>query len=112
MADPITVAIATAVVGKAAESLTGQISKPVAALIARIKDRFGDRPAELAIIEAAGPEQAAALAELLQAEMDADPSFGIVMRTLWQQAATVNIVQGNIGKLIQVHDVHGDLNVN
>jgi hypothetical protein len=114
MADPVTIAIASAVAGKAAESLADQVSRPVAAIIARIRERFRHRPAEREMLSAAEhePERAADLAELLQAEMDSDPSFAAEIRALWQQAGTVNIVHGNVGKVVQVRDVHGDLNVN
>jgi hypothetical protein len=114
MADPVTIAIATAVAGKAAESLTDQVSRPVATIVARIRDRFRDRSAEREVVAVAErePKRVEELAELLQAEMDSDPSFGAEIRALWQQVGTINIVHGNVGKVVQVRDVHGDLNVN
>lgn len=110
MADPVTIAIATAVAGKTAESLTGQLSRPVAAIIARIRDRFRDRPADAELI--AAPERAADLAAVLQTEMDSDPSFCAEITALWRDASTVNIVHGNVEKAVQVRDVHGDVHVN
>jgi hypothetical protein len=113
MGDPVTIAIATAIAGKAAESLTDQVSRPVAAIIARIRDRFRDRPAERELIASArdDSERAGELAEMLQAEMDSDPSFGAELRALWQPGGTINIVHGNAEKVVQMRDVHGDLNV-
>ena len=109
MADPITMAIATAVAGKAAESMTDEARRCLAALVRRIRDKLRGRPARQAALEAAqadpgsgvlAGELARALGEKAGAE---DPEFGTQIRELWRQVGmlaaagdqgTVNVSHG------------------
>ena len=84
MADPVTMAIATAVAGKAAESLTDQARECLASLVRRIREKFRDRPARQAALEAAA----------------AAGDHGVV-----------NVFQGRADKVVQLRDVHGDLSI-
>jgi hypothetical protein len=125
MADPITMAIATAVAGKAAESMTDQARKCLAALVRRIKDKFRDRPAGQAALEAAqrDPGSGALAGELARALDEAsaeDPEFGTQLRELWDRVGlraaagdqgVVNVFHGRAGKVVQLRDVHGDLSI-
>jgi hypothetical protein len=111
-------AVATAVAGKAAESLTGQAGQAIAAIRRKIRDRFhgGEVPA----LDAArdDPSAAARLARFLDAEFAADPAFRDEIRALWLQAAPAatddavsNVFYGTADKVVQLRDVHGDLNI-
>jgi hypothetical protein len=121
MADPITLAIATAVAGKAAESLTDQARQSVAAIVRRFREKFQGHPAELATLDEARDDHTRIpeLAMLLDEASMQDPEFGVQIRALWDQTGliatgegTVNIFHGKAGKVIQLRDVHGDLNIN
>jgi hypothetical protein len=120
MADPLTMAIATAVVGKATESLTGQATQAIAAIRRKIQERFRGDPGELPALDAArdDPSAAAGLARFLDAEFAADPAFRDEIRALWLQAAPAatddavsNVFYGKADKVVQLRDVHGDLNI-
>jgi hypothetical protein len=125
MADPVTMAIATAVAGKAAESLTGQSTAGLAALVRRIREKFRDRPAGQAALTAAQDDPGSgALAEELAFALDEasaeDPEFGRQIRELWAHVrtaadasddGTVNVFLGRADKVIQLRDVHGDLRI-
>jgi hypothetical protein len=121
MADPVTMAIATAVAGKAAESLTDQARECLAALARRIRDKFRDRPAGQAALAAAqdDPGSGAAVGELARALDEAgaeDPEFGRQVRELWTQVragdhGAVNIFHGRADKVVQLRDLHGDLHI-
>ena len=125
MADPVTMAIATAVVGKAAESLTDQARESLAALVRRIREKFRDRPAAQSALDAAqdDPDSGALAGELARALEEAsaeDPDFGEEIRSLWSQVRTtaaagdhgvVNVFHGRADKIVQLRDVHGDLNI-
>jgi hypothetical protein len=108
MTDPVTLAIATAVVGKTAESLTDQAKDCLTALAARIREKFRDQP------EKGAPELATAL-ELACAQ---DPEFGAQIRALWDQIRAagacdnvVNVFSGRADKVVQLRDVHGDVHL-
>ena len=125
MADPITMAIATAVAGKAAESMTDEARRCLAALVRRIRDKLRDRPAGQAALEAAQTEPssgvlAGELARALDEAGAADPEFGTQIRELWRQVGllaaagdqgTVNVFHGRADKVVQLRDVHGDLSI-
>lgn len=120
MADPITVAIASAVAGKAAESFSGQTGRALAAIIKRIRDKFQGRPAALATLDAVeeGHGSAAELTALLDQASAEDPEFGRQISALWNQAAVtatdggvVNFFHGNADKVVQMRDIHGDLTI-
>ena len=118
--DPITLAIASAAAGKAAETLTEQGRRAVAEIVRRIKERFQGNPAKLAILEGAKDDDAkiGELAVLLDEASAADPAFGSQIRALWNQSGVVaadggvvNMFHGEAEKVIQLRDVHGDLNI-
>jgi hypothetical protein len=120
MADPLSMAVATAIAGKAAESLTGQAGQAIAAIRRKIRERFRGNPGELPALDAArdDPSAAAGLARFLDAEFAADPAFRGEIRALWLQAAPAatddavsNVFYGKADKVVQLRDVHGDLNI-
>jgi hypothetical protein len=77
MADPVTLAIATSVAGKAAEALTDQARQAIAAIVSKIRDRLRSRPDDVAILDAAtaDPSMTRPLATILDREFTADPEF-------------------------------------
>lgn len=125
MADPVTMAIATAVAGKAAESLTDQARECLASLVRRIREKFRDRPGGQAALEAAQGDPgsgtlASELARALDEASAEDPEFGTQIRELWSQVGTtaaagdhgvVNVFHGRADKVVQLRDVHGDLSI-
>jgi hypothetical protein len=126
MPDPVTMAIVTAVVGKVAESLTDQAKQALAQITQRIRTKFRHHPDDLAILDAAqanpsSPERITQMASLLDDAALDDPAFGNDIRTLWNQiqieitttnSNTTNIFHGKADKVVQIHDVHGDLTIN
>lgn len=120
VADPITIAIASSVAGKAAESLTDQARQTVAAIARRIREKFQGHPAELATLDAATDDHARIeeLAILLDEASAEDPEFGSEIRGLWSHVGltaadggVVNLFHGKAARVIQLRDVHGDLNI-
>ena len=121
MPDPVTTAIATAVAGSAAQSLTAQATRALAQITDRIRHKLHGNSRDLAI--PAGPhgsgsrERATALAALLHQAFQEDPAFAAQLTTLWQDyqdatAGTVtNTFHGTAGNVVQLRDVHGDLNI-
>jgi hypothetical protein len=119
MTDTVTMAIATAVAGKTAESITGQAREGLAVLVRRIREKFRDRPAAWAALAAAQADPGAGAAGLARALDDAsaeDPEFRRQIRALWSQVRTghdgvVNAFHGRADKVVQLRDVHGDLHI-
>ena len=125
MADPITTAIATAVASGLAQSLTDQAREAFGALARKITEKFRERPAAQASLAAAreDPGSATRIKELARAldETGAeDPEFGAQIRELWRQVhltsvirddAVVNTFHGRADKVVQLRDVHGDINI-
>lgn len=131
MPDPILMAIAAAIAGKATEVLTGRAGDALGRLTDRVRAAFHQRPAGREALEAArqdpeSPERIAALADALRMAGRDDSAFDADLRALWGQvqihaevsgdgiANTVhgaNIVHGHADKVVQLHDVHGDLNI-
>ncbi|GAA4311269.1 hypothetical protein ACFQY7_28725 [Actinomadura luteofluorescens] len=120
----MTVAVATAMAGKAVEVAGEPVRAAVAELSRRVRERFRGRPAdEEALARAVGdpaPDQIAGLAGAVERLMAEDPGFGVELRNLWNQAQTnaaatndgvVNVLNGRAGRVIQLRDVHGDLNI-
>lgn len=124
MPDPITTAIATAVAGSAAQSLTTQAGRLLAEIMNRLQRKFRGHPDDLALLTAAqnepgAREHAATLAVSLHHAFEEDPAFGRELLALWQHylKATNGTVPGNIfngiaDKVIQVQEVRGDLTIN
>ena len=120
MTDPIIVAIATAAAGKIGESLSAGVGETMTAIARRVREKLGPRPTALATLDAArdDPARIADLAVLLDEAMTSDPEFGRQLRALWQQNAVrvsedgvVNEFHGNAERVVQLRDVHGDLNL-
>jgi hypothetical protein len=127
MPDPITMAIATAVASQTAQTLTTQATGALAKIVKRIRSKFRDHPADLAILADAqenpdSASQVASLADALQLAVLADPAFGQEITALWTRAhaeittatgdGVVNTFHGNADRVIQLRDVHGDLTIN
>ena len=122
MADALSMAVAAAVAGKAAESMTGQAQQTVAAMVRKIRDKFGKHsPTEIATLDAAIRDESAAepLARVLDRVFAADPAFRDDIRALWLQAAPAatgdgvsNVFYGKAEKVIQVRDIHGGMTIN
>ncbi|MCL2581515.1 MAG: hypothetical protein FWE35_03575 [Streptosporangiales bacterium] len=117
MLDPLTLAIASAIAGKAAEGVTEQAREAMSAIAARLRAKLRRHPADLAVVNGESPEPEA-VAQILDREFAADPSFRDEIRALWVQAtptatddAVSNVFQGRADKVIQLRDVHGDINL-
>ncbi|MFI0371548.1 hypothetical protein ACH35V_27090 [Actinomadura sp. 1N219] len=115
----MTVAIATAMAGKAVEVAGEPVRAAVAEISRRVRERFRGRPSDEAALA-----RAAAEPEVLQGAVlrlfDEDPDFRADAETLWNQAQTmasvsgdgvVNIFNGQAQRVIQARDIKGDLNL-
>jgi hypothetical protein len=125
MPDPITMAIATAVAGRAAESLTEQARLALAEITRRVRRKFTEQPSDLATLTAAqdnpgSPEHISQLAHALRRAALHDPAFGRDIDSLWTQVrmeatarddGVANIFHGQAEKVVQLRDIHGDLNI-
>jgi hypothetical protein len=119
--DPITTAIATAVAGSATQSLTAQASHILAEIANRLRRKFRERQNDLAAPVAAqdapaSRDQVARLAESLHQFSVDDPAFGEEIMALWRQYLVAvgnvsNNFQGQAEKVVQLRDIHGDLNI-
>jgi hypothetical protein len=127
MPDPISTAIATAVASQTAIALTAQATSAIAEIVRRIRSKFRDRPADLAILAGAqdhpdAAERVSSLADALRQAAIDDPAFGQEITELWTRAqaeitaatadGVANTFHGNADKVIQLRDVHGDLTIN
>lgn len=125
MTDPVTIGIASALAGKAAEAFLSGGSSALAGLYRFVRDRFAsDRKASRALQRAQDDPQDARvqlLAEELQRLAADDPAFAEQLDELWEQASTelhaetggvVNNVSGTVsGNVVQARDVHGDIHL-
>jgi hypothetical protein len=117
MADPVTLAIATSIAGKAAATLTEQGQQVIVTIIGKIRDRLRSRPADVAVLDAATVDASSvrSLAGVLEGEFTADPYFREEIEALWRQATQVNTVtnvnSGTAHTLIQARDL-GSLTIN
>ncbi|KAB2340411.1 hypothetical protein [Actinomadura rudentiformis] len=100
----MTVAIATAMAGKAVEVASEPVRAAVAEISRRVRERFRGEPTE----------------ENVQRVLDEDPEFRAELEAIWASAQTqatatadgvVNVFNGSAEKSIQLRDVHGDLNI-
>jgi len=120
--DPIMMAVATAVAGKLAETLTAGAKAALGNLVKLVKKRFaGDADAQHAMAEAQkAPDDAdriTALARQLERLAAEDPKFAEQLRSIWSQASvqlqaqtggTVNEVSGSVsGHVVQARDIEG-----
>ena len=122
MTDPMTVAIATAMAGKAVEVAGEPVREAVAELSRRVRERLRRRPADEEALAGAGneTERISLLENAIRVLMNEDPAFGAELTAVWSQAHTsaaatgggvVNIFGGSAEKVVQLRDVHGDLNI-
>lgn len=114
MPEPILISIAAALAGKAATGLYDLVRK-----------KFSSDEQALAELEAAterpdDPQRIDAIAERLDRAEAEDPEFSAQLRTEWEKVSVTqnadggsvaNQVSGNVGKLVQARDVHGDINL-
>jgi hypothetical protein len=127
MAEPVTLAlaVATAVAGKLAETLTDKGQQAVAEIVKKIRERLRSRPKEVAVLDAAvaGQAEAPALAGVLDREFAADLGFRAEIEALWRQAGTVNatatnaanatnVFTGKAEKVVQIGGDVDDLTIN
>jgi hypothetical protein len=126
--DPIMLSIASAVAGKAAETVTEGGKSALAALVRLIRGRLRGNSAATRALESApgtSADQSAvhALTRALEQAATADPEFAAHIRELWpqvrteisaQDGGTVNTSTGTVGgHLIQARDlnVHGGIHL-
>ncbi|MFB4306839.1 hypothetical protein [Actinomadura sp. GTD37] len=123
MADPMTIAIATAMAGKAVEVAGEPVRAAVAELAQRVRERFRGRPAEEAALAGAIADDGriGELQAAVRRLLDEDPEWGARLEAIWNQAQTaatasgdgvVNVHNGPAEKVVQLRDVQGDLNIN
>lgn len=122
MPDPITTAIATAVAGSVATSMATEATRILEQITARIRDKLRGRsrgnpvPADPAN-EPDAADHAASLAAQLHHAFQQDPAFARELTALWQDyqeaaASTVNnTFHGNANNVVQLRDMHGNLNI-
>lgn len=131
MPDPLTAevatTIATAIASQAAQALTSQAGHALTEMRQWILRKFHGRPVDLAALANAqddpgSPARISALATALCQAARQDPAFGPELLALWAHArnqitnvsdnATANVFYGHAEKVVQVHDIHGDLTIN
>jgi hypothetical protein len=127
MAEPVTLAlaVATAVAGKVAATLTEKGQQAVAEIVKKIRERLRSRPKDAAVLDAAvaGQTEAPALARVLDREFAADLGFRAEIEALWRQAGTVNatvtnaanatnVFTGTAEKVVQIGGDVDDLTIN
>lgn len=119
MTDPMTVAIATAMAGRAVEVAGEPVRAAVAELSRRVRDRFRGRPADEAAL-ARADEEPEVLQGAVRRLLDDDPDFRAELEALWNQAQTqasatgegvVNVFNGRAERIVQLRDLKGDLNI-
>jgi hypothetical protein len=125
MSDPMTIAVATAMAGKAVEVAGEPVRAAIAEISRRVRERLrGSAADEEAIVQAIKTTATAELISILegaiQGLIDEDPDFRDEIETIWRQAqmntmatgdGVVNIFNGRAERVIQLRDVQGDLNI-
>ncbi|TDC69921.1 hypothetical protein E1200_06940 [Actinomadura sp. GC306] len=118
MTDPMTVAIATAMAGKAVEVAGEPVRAAVAEMCRRVRERMRGRPSDEAALASADPE---AVQGVVRRVLDDDPELRAELETFWNQAQTkasandegvVNVFNGQADRVVQLRDIKGDLNIN
>jgi hypothetical protein len=125
MSDPMTVAIATAMAGKAVEIAGEPAKNAVTAIVRKVRDRFRGHPDETVLAAAAeNPGSTPHIDELTRAlrrAMAEDPAFRTELDQLWSQVqassvaehgGVVNNFHGQAEKVIMLRDVDGGLTIN
>lgn len=129
MADPVMVAVAEALAGKAADMVAAGGRAAWDALVRLVRRRATDSPdagraltaAETVPHTAAGDgDVVRALAEALEALADTDAAFDRELRRLWEQAGGIAADRGGVvnqntgtvyGAVIQTGQIHGDIHL-
>lgn len=122
MTDPMTVAIATAMAGKAVEVAGEPVRAAVAELTRRVRERFRGRPADEQVLARAvdDHERIGELQGAVRRLLDEDPDLRDQLGAVWNQAQTaaqasgdgvVNVFSGPADTVIQFRDVYGDVNL-
>lgn len=113
----MTVAIATAMAGKAVEVAGEPVRAAVAEISRRVRERFRGRPDDEAALARAGAEPGV-IEGAVRRLLDEDPAFRAQLETIWQQAhatasgdGVVNVFNGRAEKVVQLRDVQGDINI-
>lgn len=124
MADPVMIAIAAALAGKATQGLLSGARSAWGALLRLIKDQAGDDPIIAAALTAAEnqPEDQSRidlLGEVLEQRAQRDPAFDDQLRSLWEQTqpelraehgGTINEIAGTVsGHVVQARDIEGGI---
>ncbi|RMI39433.1 hypothetical protein EBO15_29625 [Actinomadura harenae] len=125
MSDPMTIAIATAMAGKAVEVAGEPAKEAVAGIVRRVRDRFRGRSDEVVLTAAAAnPDSMTHMDEFalaLRRLMTEDPAFRAELEVLWNQVETSSTVQhggvvnnfhGQAEKVIMTGDIDGGLTIN
>lgn len=125
MSDPMAIAIATAMAGKAVEVAGEPAREAVAAILRKVRDRFRGRPDEAVLTAAVQNSDSTThideLALALRGLMAEDPAFRAELDVLWSQVGEGAVVQrdgvvnnfnGQAEKVIMTGDVHGGLTIN
>ncbi len=123
MVDDVTIAIATAVAGTIAESVTTGGVNAVKALRRRLRERFGDQPEAQEALEAArdddgeSPNLVRALATHIDSAREDDPEVQRLIETLRpefsaEQGSVHNTITGDVsGTAIQARDIEGGIDI-
>jgi hypothetical protein len=125
MIDPVTTAIAVALVTKAADGLSEAGKAAFAALSKLVRRKLADGAASRAVLVRAEAQPAddagrQALAETLGRAAAEDPTFAEELRRLWQRvqeervgssnSMVVNSVSGDVhGAVVQARDIQGGI---
>lgn len=125
MTDPVTTAIAAALVAKAVDGLSDAGKAAFAALARLVRRKFADNQASRAVlarveIQPGDQDARHALAEALQQMMIKDQAFAADLQRLWREvqdgnaagvaSPVVNLVSGDVaGTVVQAHDIHGGI---
>jgi hypothetical protein len=124
MTDPVMVAIAAALAGKATQGLLTGARSAWGTLLRLVKDQASDDPVIDAVLTAAQQEpqdqaRIDRLGEVLQRRARYDPVFNEQLRSLWEQTrpelhadheGTVNEISGTVGgHVVQARDIQGGI---
>lgn len=131
MPDPILLAIAGALAGKAATALATGGRTALGRLYRLVADKLSGKEQDVKLLEAVAhrtdapaPGQKAEVGQLATALAQAeqgDPEFASRLRELWTEARTeltadrggvINEVSGDVsGTVVQARDIHGGINI-
>lgn|GEM_PF-3339561 len=125
MTEPIVATVVSALVTWATTAVAQGGSSAVKSWVQLIRNRFQERPTELAVVEGTlstqvQPAQTTQAVELLRQEAEQDPEFARQLITLWRAVGTpgfsddsvTNKISGDVeGTVIQARDVSGGIHL-